>query len=232
MIKRVLLATSIALSGTAVSFAADMPVKARSNAPVAYSSWTGWYVGGQVGGVWGSGQVIDTNGAVESTVTPSGIAAGFQGGYDYQFGPSWLMGVRADVAWANAKSTAANSFAPALPNTGELKYQATLVSRLGYVMNDNMFYVLGGVAWSNTKESFANAANTIAGSADDRRTGWVYGVGAEHKWTPNWTTFAEYNRAEYGSKTVTYTLITGGTATAPINNTYSNNFKAGVNYRF
>ena len=183
MIKRVLLATFIGLSGTAISFAADMPVKVRSNAPVAYSSWTGWYVGGQVGGVWGSGQVIDPNGAVESTVTPSGIAAGFQGGYDYQFAPSWLIGVRADVAWANAKSTAANTFAPALPNTGDLKYQATLVSRLGYVMNENMFYVLGGVAWIKADESFANAANTIAGSASDSRTGWVYGVGVEHKGT-------------------------------------------------
>ena len=43
---------AIALIGTP-AFAADMAVKAPPPAPAPVHSWTGWYVGGNVGYSWG-----------------------------------------------------------------------------------------------------------------------------------------------------------------------------------
>jgi outer membrane immunogenic protein len=36
--------------------AADMPVKARPTAPVSVDSWTGCYVGANIGGIWDARQ--------------------------------------------------------------------------------------------------------------------------------------------------------------------------------
>jgi outer membrane immunogenic protein len=43
--------SAVAISAVGAS-AADLPLKAPAIAPVAVYSWTGWYVGGDVGGAW------------------------------------------------------------------------------------------------------------------------------------------------------------------------------------
>jgi outer membrane immunogenic protein len=41
--------TALALAASGSAFAADMAVKAPPSAPAPVDSWTGWYVGGNVG---------------------------------------------------------------------------------------------------------------------------------------------------------------------------------------
>ena len=50
MRRSLLLAAACAIVSVQAASAADMPTKAPSYAPVAMTNWTGFYVGGQVGG--------------------------------------------------------------------------------------------------------------------------------------------------------------------------------------
>jgi outer membrane immunogenic protein len=70
--------------------AADMYVKAAPPAPV-YFSWTGCYVGGDVGGAWSSQDVSNTSppvlfqAPVTASVSESGVIGGGYVGCNYQF---------------------------------------------------------------------------------------------------------------------------------------------------
>jgi outer membrane immunogenic protein len=107
---------------TQFALAADLPIKAPPIAPapvVAAPSWTGFYIGGDFGGAWMSGQdytFADPGGAAWPTCGPcgwyydpvavsggrdSGIIAGIHVGYNWQFAPAWLLGVEGDFTWTN-----------------------------------------------------------------------------------------------------------------------------------
>ena len=110
-------AFSVAASGFA--FAADLnrPVyKAPPPPPPApVYTWTGWYVGGNVGYSWGdantdlrgNGTVLTTVGssfaseplafAASNTAHPNGVIGGGQIGYDYQFSSNGVVGFEADI---------------------------------------------------------------------------------------------------------------------------------------
>jgi outer membrane immunogenic protein len=123
MRKPTLLASAIAatLAATPV-LAADMAVKAPPAVPV--SSWTGFYVGGNVGYGWGhaSGYLndpsIDFFSGLGSLPTSFAEAlklrnptGGGQFGYNYQINPHWVVGVEADLQDANQHAGSSQSAA-------------------------------------------------------------------------------------------------------------------------
>jgi len=85
LMKKFLLGTValIALGATAPALAADMAARPYTKAP-AYSApiynWTGFYIGGHVGGAFGGG---DSLGGDDGR-----FLGGVQGGFDYQFAPT------------------------------------------------------------------------------------------------------------------------------------------------
>jgi outer membrane immunogenic protein len=97
--------------------AADLPVKAPP--PVAVYSWTGFYVGGNVGYSWGEsdtdvGYFVATTGAAipppAGSITSSkfdldGWIAGLQAGYNWQTG-RLVLGIEADIQWSGQKGDA------------------------------------------------------------------------------------------------------------------------------
>jgi opacity protein-like surface antigen len=112
-----LLATStfiIAASGSA--FAADIAVKAPLPAPVPVYSWTGWYVGGNVGAGFGHA-TTDFNAAPVAVTAasdiqyPSGFTGGGQIGYNWQYSPLIVVGLEADFQGA-AESDCSNLSQP------------------------------------------------------------------------------------------------------------------------
>src|ERR1700712_2545096 len=82
-------AVASAMFGVGAASAADLPARTYTKAPVmmetAYS-WTGFYIGGNVGGAWGNTDYTTTN-------TPGG--AGLPG----------IFGVGANIALVNALGT-------------------------------------------------------------------------------------------------------------------------------
>jgi outer membrane immunogenic protein len=93
--------------GTAV--AADMPVKAPP-APVAVNTWTGYYVGGDVGAVdgghesdyfsqspgFGAGGATTFDPTSLGTGSHWGAIGGVYAGYNWAVTPSWVVGVEGD----------------------------------------------------------------------------------------------------------------------------------------
>ena len=98
---------SLAASGLA--HAADMVVKAPPP-PAPVLSWSGFYVGGNIGYSWGkvSGDLNDPaifffSGlgtlptSFSEALKPKGVIGGGQFGYDYQINPTWVVGLEADL---------------------------------------------------------------------------------------------------------------------------------------
>ena len=110
MKKLFLIIVSLALP-PASALAADLQLPFKS--PAETFSWTGFYVGGNAGGAWGSERVSQTltapppflavdTAAVSSAASPtfqSGSAtAGAQAGYNYQWG-NWVGGGEMDFEY-------------------------------------------------------------------------------------------------------------------------------------
>ena len=150
--------------------AADMPIKA----PVAVPSytWTGWYVGGNVGYAWGSSDVsttapglssdfalaeqlsaVNTNGV--GTVHPKGFTGGIQFGYNWQSG-NVVIGGEADFNAFTLKGARDVSypFSPTVfPGTTGIIHQdvktdwlITARPRIGFTSNNVLYYGTAGVA--------------------------------------------------------------------------------------
>jgi outer membrane immunogenic protein len=113
------------------TLAADLPTrKAAPSEPPPACLWCGFYIGGNVGGAWGSssvntafgfptppfvpGDVAALSSAASQTVASSGFTGGEQIGYNFQNGP-WVWGVEADFDYLGLKGS--KSGAAPFPST-------------------------------------------------------------------------------------------------------------------
>ncbi|MDU6804070.1 MAG: porin family protein, partial [Bradyrhizobium sp.] len=84
--KRVFLSAVALTVLAAPAFAADMPARTYTKAPVytppqAIYNWTGFYIGGHLGGAFAGNNSLEGNNGR--------CRGGGQGGVDYQFAPNW-----------------------------------------------------------------------------------------------------------------------------------------------
>jgi hypothetical protein len=137
---------------------ADMSVKAAPPVPPRYYSWTGFYLGGNIGYSVGSDRVsgsisnaglANTSGA-DSVVAPVGAIGGGQLGYNWQGGPNWLVGFEADFQGSGQKGTSCILICVTAPGQQQtftvqhkLDYFGTVRGRVGVVSNNALFYVTG-----------------------------------------------------------------------------------------
>lgn len=116
---KVSVAAAFAAVAATSAIAADMPVKARPPI-VEVWSWTGFYIGGNVGYSWGRS---DTDLTYYNTVTGAlivppppgsitsgtfnmdGVIAGGQAGYNWQ-NNNWVWGIEGDLQWSDEKGSA------------------------------------------------------------------------------------------------------------------------------
>src|SRR5215472_13057970 len=79
------------------AFAADMLVRKAPPAPppviVPLYNWTGFYIGGNLGGAWTSGTLTDNFTGARFTGNHSGFIGGGQIGYNWQVAPLFVLGV-------------------------------------------------------------------------------------------------------------------------------------------
>lgn len=181
--KKLLLA-GVALAFAAPAFAADLPSRAAPPtpyfAPAMVSSWTGFYLGLNAGGV-----SIDYGAPDEM----SGYTLGVRGGFDYQFGNGFVFGVLGDADFSTADQKRTPGGLPTIKVESRSIFTANL--RAGFTLTPNLLlYATGGYSYFDFKVSDPGFffARPLPGSAD----GWNIGVGAEYRWTPNLSVFAEY----------------------------------------
>jgi outer membrane immunogenic protein len=136
MKKIVFAGVGAALMAIAPANAADLgrPVyKAppRAVVPVPVFTWTGCYIGGNIGWGWGRDTVAipdlaETTGVPELagvslpsvTGNTSGVLGGGQVGCNYQFAPNWVIGIEGDGEAANIKGDVTDSVSFTNPSTG------------------------------------------------------------------------------------------------------------------
>jgi outer membrane immunogenic protein len=197
---KILLSTTM-LAGLLIAGAAqaaDMPIKAQPRAPE-YFSWTGFYIGGHVGGTWGTieSALVDHSASLPiSSHTINGFVAGGQAGYNFQVNPWLVFGIEGQISWTDASGRTPCAPLSILGCSTDVNWVATLAGRVGFTRGHTMLYVKGGVAWADTDyhvdflgTNFLNASNT--------RTGAMVGAGVEHAFAPNWSAKIEYNFMDF-----------------------------------
>src|SRR6266849_7467926 len=94
--KRFLLAAAAVVACAAPAAAADIAARPYTKAPppavpATIYNWTGFYIGGHIGGAFAGNNSLEGNGGR--------FLGGVQGGFDYQFAPNWVTGIEAEYSW-------------------------------------------------------------------------------------------------------------------------------------
>jgi outer membrane immunogenic protein len=168
-----------AVTFTQIASAADLPRKApAAPPPPPVYSWTGFYVGANIGGGWGKRDVdyvandpliasffATTGPALPMSFTSSGVVGGVQLGYNWQFNRNWLVGLETDFDGSGIKGSSSASGHLNLQGGGStytmtaderVKWFGTVRARLGYLPTDTLLlYATGGFAYGNVEHTGA-----------------------------------------------------------------------------
>ena len=243
--KRILIVGALAFATVAPALAADLPPAAPPppRAPAVYMpapppfSWTGFYVGLNAGGAFGSTSWSTPAGSTGS-FSMDGPMAGGQIGGNYQFG-AFVLGAEGDIDWQSLRGrTGAGICAPAIIGgcATASSYFATLRARGGFAADHALFYITGGGAFTNVKPSTGSLP--YGGGSE---AGWTAGAGIEYAFTDNWTTKIEYLYAGFQKATCNASSCSAGNAAlaggfpgvSPASVSFHENVvRAGVNYKF
>src|SRR5262245_43046563 len=224
--KKFLLASVALLALAAPAAAADIPARTYTKAP-AYTppqviyDWTGFYIGGHVGGAFTGDNTFQSSDAR--------FLGGVQGGFDYQFAPNWVMGLEAQYSWlpTNRNGVLFPAGTLVTSNTDQL---GSVTGRIGYTWGPALLYAKGGYAWRNNDLGVsAGGAPAAFTGTGNRKDGYTVGAGLEYMFAPNWSAKAEYQYYHFGN-----TTFTAGPADV-VGTRFRNDehtAKVGVNYRF
>jgi outer membrane immunogenic protein len=139
--KRLLLigtAFAALIAGSAIAAAQAPRVYRRPVVATPVYSWTGFYLGGNVGYSWGDARTTIVGGATtvalpgafmipqgfpgnnvafadSNTTRLNGVIGGFQAGYNYQFSPTWVLGFEVDIQASGERGS--NAFADPFSTT-------------------------------------------------------------------------------------------------------------------
>jgi outer membrane immunogenic protein len=172
---------SVLLAGASAQ-AADlrMPVKAAPVVVPAFN-WTGFYIGGHLGGIWGDSRFDEVTGPVfpafalapppfiiifparigtipGATASDESFMGGGQLGFNWQAG-HFLFGVEADVSGMRLRENA--TVIPTSPFTGgqvitgtyttQIDWMASLRGRVGLAFDRLLIYATGGAAFADAQ---------------------------------------------------------------------------------
>jgi outer membrane immunogenic protein len=241
-----------------IASAADLPRKAPPPAPPPppVYSWTGCYIGGNVGGVWsrfsdtwtanpaGFGGPTFINQSGTHTEDGSGVTAGGQVGCQRQFAQV-VVGVEGDISYTDLSAsrdlTTSNLGATQIYHSDfSSHWLATFRGRLGWLVSPSvLIYGTGGFAFANvdTTDSvfFAASASTDSASGSTTRVGWTAGGGIEWMFLPKWSVKVEYLYADLGPSTNISVNPNPLFPLATISNSHrltENIARVGLNYKF
>src|SRR5262245_34643162 len=158
--RKFLLATSAlaALVMAAPASAADLRVKAPQPYMPPPFSWTGFYIGANLGVGAARFTALDFDGIWDCaafTTNHIGWTAGGQVGYNYQIG-GLVLGVEADINWTSFdKVRTIPSSCGVVPCTfttgGKWDWFSTLRGRVGVAFDRGLAYATAGVAWASVE---------------------------------------------------------------------------------
>lgn len=210
MFRKIVAATALIISCGGVALAADLPSRAPPPVyiPPPAFSWSGFYVGGQVGYQFGQvSESLFTNPGLAPlgglpSINPNGVVGGAHAGLRAQIS-QFVVGVEADIEGAGVKSS--NTLG-ATPGGGPLTYstredvESTYRLTAGYAFDRVLFYGTGGLAIANFNNSYSVPG--VVGAIDSfnhTRFGWTGGGGVEYAFDNHWSARVEYRFTSFGS---------------------------------
>jgi outer membrane immunogenic protein len=218
--------------------AADMPARPAYKAPALAPtpwSWTGFYVGANVGVAGARTRVSNPDliffpGSFDSNKT--GVIGGVQAGYNWQFN-SIVVGLEGDIS---AASLNRSTLAVPLGFTGDsfngnMSALGTVRGRVGWAFDRVLVYGTGGVAIANLKDQYSSPIFPFTASASSSATGWTAGGGVEYALFGNWTAKAEYLHVGFPSRSTSISPIPGNTYTFAFKDSIDIG-RVGINYKF
>ena len=208
--------------------------------------FNGFYVGGNVGGVFGrvsplTNVSFSPTGYFASSSTPAiasasaaqhfdpdPFTAGGQAGFGHQW-DNFVAGVEADFGTMTSSKTSSSTVtypccAPSaftITQATETSKLFTLRPRVGFTIGKVLFYGTVGAAWTHIKYS-ALFTDTFASahenaSFDASTLGWAVGGGSEMKVAKHWSVKGEYLYMNLGDQTVSTNLTAPATTAFPSN---------------
>ena len=171
------------LASASTALAADLPRRVEPMAPAMVAApafnWSGLYLGAHVGGTFAADNVFGENDAR--------LMAGVQIGWDWQFAPTWVLGIEANYSFVDS-------------NDGGVfgnRNVGSVTGRLGYTWGSTLLYAKGGYAWADTRRSFGFLGDS------DGASGFTIGGGFEWMFAQNWSAKIEYQYYDFGDVTLT-----------------------------
>jgi opacity protein-like surface antigen len=166
--------------GVVTAIAADLAPYYRAPPPVLVRafSWTGFYIGANVGGaatsineLWSPLPSSATFGAfpIAGSTGGASFTGGFQAGYNWQFAPTWVAGIEGDWSWADARGninqpwvldpSGAVVAGSVTSMSSTLDWVSSIRARLGYLITPTlMAYGTAGGAWGKIDYAANNFA--------------------------------------------------------------------------
>ena len=207
-----------------------------------YYSWTGYYVGGNLGAGIGRTDFTATMPALTTSASDEirGFVGGGQGGFNWQNGPL-VAGIEADLQFSHQRN---GVNVTGLLTTNSLDYFSTLRGRIGYAMDEWLFYATAGGGYGGTQARLitSNQCSTSAPvclpivptagvfTKSDLTPLWVVGVGVETQIWDRWTGRIEYLYLQSGSTSNTFATPAGALAVSQT--LHDNVIRTGLNYHF
>jgi outer membrane immunogenic protein len=240
------------LGSSALSVGLGQPGSAAEAGP----GWTGFYVGAHAGYRWVD-ETLTANPfsferrpgrpfnipARSEAFSRDGAIFGLQGGYNYRFAPTWLLGIEADISWGRNSTTHSFSTTDGFTtltltrtSTFRLGPQGSVRGRFGSVNGPWLIYGTGGASFVSAEwaESWSPIIPLVsppvpfAVSSSKTLTGWTLGFGVEHMFAPRWLVRLEYLYTDYGSFSVPLALTTNSGNF----NVTTQVLRGGVSYQF
>ncbi len=256
MIRSFLLST-VALAAVAGSaFAADLPSRRAPPVyapppPIPVFTWTGFYVGGQVGYEFGksngfavataTGQGLAANSASKngviggghvgylfSTQSLPGIGSFFGSNGAFGLGTAGVAGIEGDVDGTSARAT---YLLGGFSDQSKEKIQGSIRGRLGVAFDRALFYATGGAAFGNLQNTYVNGLTGGLDSISRTRVGYTVGGGVEYAFSNNLSVRVEYRYTDFGSYTNLLAASSGG-GIAVRQRESDNRVQVGFSYKF
>jgi outer membrane immunogenic protein len=166
----------------------------------ARTDWTGFYIGGKLGGAWSDiswtqDVNVFTTGApagAEVNFSPSGVAGGIIAGGNTQVG-HWVFGLELAYSGVNLSQSATSPFFPATDTfSTQIDWIGTIEGRIGYSWDHYLVFGKGGWAGSNAQLTVTRTTGPTA-TTDEFVDGYTIGGGFEVMTWPSVVLGVEYD---------------------------------------
>src|SRR5215475_1035104 len=181
-------ASAAMLFSPLAAHSADLAVKAPPPPPAPVFSWTGFYIGANIGGAWSNNRWTDTLFLTNFNNNNNGrFIGGGQIGANYQIG-QFVIGGEWDFDWAGNNNN--NNVGVFIPGVGTIvvnnnnnRWITTVAARFGWAVDHWLFYGKFGGGWVNNNNltvtnlttGVSLTCGTFLTSCGNNTGGWLVG---------------------------------------------------------